>query len=185
MSQRRGFRSVFSLIHNRLSNIIRYNNTPTIHKESVAEHSYFVALYSMMLADRLKSIDKVKIMQMALIHDVEEIISGDFPYKLKVDNKEFSDALEKINLISISSIFKDYEEYIVLWKELKEQITIESKVVKIADEISALIYATSEVNLGNSFMVPMCIEMKSNLAAISDDKMFEFITEEFDANSYI
>ncbi len=37
----------------RLSNIQRYNTTPRISDESVAEHSYFVALTSLVLCDHL------------------------------------------------------------------------------------------------------------------------------------
>ena len=47
------------------------------HVESVADHSYSMAMMSMILSD-LQGIDTSKIMKMALLHDLVESITGDF-----------------------------------------------------------------------------------------------------------
>ena len=46
--------------------------------ESVAEHSWAVALLSMMLVDRLAApVDREKVLRIALIHDLPESVTGD------------------------------------------------------------------------------------------------------------
>ena len=140
-------------LNRRLSNIYRFCNVPRIKDESVAEHSYFVTLYSMVIADIVGNVDKTKIMKMSLLHDSEESISGDFPHPTKERFPTFNEALEEINLFLIKEIFKDNQEYIELWKESRNEDTEEARIVKLADRLSVLVYTNEESELGNSHMM--------------------------------
>ena len=143
--------TLFSKVNRRLSNIERFNNTPRIHKESVAEHSYFVSFYVMVLSEMIPDIDVEKSIKLALLHDIEEIISGDLPHTVKLKYPEFNDTLEKMNLLIVKEIFND-NKYIDLWKEVRLLNTKESKLVHLADMISVLLYTRDEIKMGNEFM---------------------------------
>ena len=55
--------------------------------ESVADHSYGVALIAMILADRAKArgmaVDVERVLRMALLHDLTEARTGDLPHTVK------------------------------------------------------------------------------------------------------
>ena len=143
---------IFSIVNRRLSNITRFNNTPRICKETVAEHSYFVAFCVMLLSDFLENVNLEKALKLALIHDVEEAISGDLPHDVKMKYPSFNVALEEMNLSIAHEIFGDQIQYIDLWEETRDTKTIEAKLVKFADMFSVLMYCNNEINMGNSYM---------------------------------
>lgn len=144
--------------HNRLSCIIRYNNTPTLSGESVAEHSYYVAFLTMLVGDYLMNkgvvgLDKEKMMKMALVHDLEEIISGDIIKVLK--SGEFKEVLQKLNVKSMRYLTGTMEEegeaYYALWMEAKEKKTTEARIVDFVDMVTCAIYCVKEIHLGNKY----------------------------------
>ena len=73
----------------KMSNLYRYNNRTRLKNESIAEHSFYVALTALRLCEVLEIEDslKLKILEMAIIHDVGETNSIDAPYTLKRDYK--------------------------------------------------------------------------------------------------
>jgi len=144
----------------RLSCIIRYNNTPKVVGESVAEHSYYVALMTMLISDYLETrhnvkVDKLKLMKMALLHDVEEIVSGDIIKVLKGGG--FGAELEKMNERSMQHIItvlnsEHGEKYYALWHEAKiKEGSTESMLVDFADWLAVISYSIKEVHLGNEY----------------------------------
>ena len=131
-----------------ISNLVRYNTRWRIKDETVAEHSYFVVLIAMMISWKLRmehdvDTDTGKILQMAVIHDLPECEVSDIPYGAK-DAMGIRDALRKFE----HQFFKS-GRYLDLYKELEEQRTLESRIVKFADTVSVMMYAQREVSLGN------------------------------------
>ena len=143
---------------NRLSCIIRFNNTPKIVGESVAEHSYYVTFLSMLLADFIEENSKVAIdrdvmYKMAIIHDMEEIISGDIIKVLK--HGGLKEELEKMNHRSMEFLTdvlgRKGKEYLRIWETLKDKGTIESKIIDLADWLSIIVYSVREIHMGNKY----------------------------------
>jgi len=144
---------------NRLSCIIRYNNTPKVNGESVAEHSFYVAMMAMLVSDYLTATTTLKInhanvMRMALLHDVEEIISGDIIKVLKSGG--FKEELEKMNQRSMEYITEQLpygigDDYMALWHENKMEKTIEAQLVDFCDWLAVIVYSIKEVHLGNEY----------------------------------
>jgi putative hydrolase of HD superfamily len=105
--------------------------------ESVADHTFLTALMAMVLAD-LKGFDTEKIVRMALLHDLEEIIIGDLTPrdKEKISAKELKrmkeDAMKKI-VLSIPKKLRP--KYLKLMKEHKKY---KSKEAKLLNEIENL-----------------------------------------------
>jgi len=144
--------------HNRLSCILRYNNTPKLLSESVAEHSYYVTFLAMIIGDYLSDkgveLDKLKLLKMSIVHDMEEIISGDIIKILKVG--EFKIALDKLSQKSMHYLCdilgeQRAEEYYALWEEVKVRKSLEARIVDMADLLSCLIYSVKELHCGNRY----------------------------------
>ncbi len=109
--------------------------------ESVAEHSYRTALIAMLIADE-KKLDSEKLIKMALLHDLEEAITGDMPTlkKVKYDKEKLlKENLRKMNdaLSSLSNNIR--KEYIGLWLESEKCETKYSKLLKQIDYIEMMI----------------------------------------------
>jgi putative hydrolase of HD superfamily len=147
----------------RLSDITRFNITPRINNESVAEHCYYVAFYAMIFARFVPEVDVLKVLKMSLLHDVEEVISSDFPHSTKMKYPEFTQALESMNLTIASEILQNDQEYISLWEESRNLDTEESRLVFLCDKVSVLLYARDETNLGNKFMSELLKGQKESI----------------------
>ena len=141
-------------IYWRLQNIVRFNSMPRIHTETVAEHTYSVAFLVLLVAEKLKednaTIDVLKALKMSLLHDVEEIYSGDIVSYLKQD-KKFNDALNVLLDKASDIILEGDIKHKELWKEFREGKIFEAKIVQFCDKISTLIYLEEEMRFGNSY----------------------------------
>jgi len=142
--------------HTRLSCIMRFNNTPRIASENVAEHSYYVAFLAMLIGDYLENrgikLNKLRLLQMALLHDIEETVSGDIlaPIKQGMFRKE----LEKENTKNITLLTVGLENgkiYSNLWHEVADEKTLEAKIIKLVDRMACIIYCIREIHLGNKY----------------------------------
>ena len=69
----------------KLKNIVRYNTHPKLTKESVAEHSFYVALIALKICDKLNVSDDIKLLSIekSLLHDLPEIKMNDITYDAK------------------------------------------------------------------------------------------------------
>ena len=133
----------------RLKSYNRYNNKPRIQNENVLEHISTVTLISMLLSEKFKNVDKHRILQLALIHDIGELFIGEVPKTIKDRFPELKSILEKCEFESLSEFFPNYDFLVREWVEGK---STESKIVKLADKISVLLYSSRESKLGNSLM---------------------------------
>ena len=94
--------NIFEHISSRaLAHVMRFNSRPQHFQESVAEHSFFTAYIASILCDLLKKegmeINQEKVLTMALIHDSEEIFSGDILGPFKHRSPELTKAIKLVN----------------------------------------------------------------------------------------
>lgn len=135
-----------------LSSLIRYNNKLHIHDENVAEHSFYVALYTMELCNKLNIKDKYKLyaIQKALIHDVHEVEVSDIPHNVKA---AFPKLLKVCNIAEEDFNLKTFPDFIEeenrLIEENKSIHSFLNEIVNLADVISVLQYASLEVQFNN------------------------------------
>ena len=75
------FRSLLNALHlaERLKNITRHCDTSGGRRESVAEHSWRLALLAYWMHDDFPELDIQKVIRMCLIHDLGEAFTGDIP----------------------------------------------------------------------------------------------------------
>ncbi len=116
----------------------RHSWTSSGKQESVAEHSWRLAVMAMLCADEYPNVDINKVIKMCLIHDFGEVITGDIPAFLKSQNDEIEEELAIEKLISILPS-NTRDEIKLLFLEMKEMRTDEAKLYKALDNIEAVI----------------------------------------------
>ena len=153
----------------RLRFTTRYNTFPVQNRESVAEHSYYVALYAMFICDWTLShvrhlpsggteaaIDKGAALEKALMHDLEEAKTGDFPRHFKHSTTELRKHLSVAALAGMHQLIDTLTEngayhatLEMRWSHAKDPATREGRVVEFADFLSVLSYFLYEFRAGN------------------------------------
>lgn len=116
----------------------RHNWTTSKRQESVAEHSWRLAVMAMLMEEDFPELDMNKVVKMCLIHDWGEAITGDIPAFSKTGEDESVEEEAISSLLGrlgepLSSSFKD------LFEEMKECSTKEAKLCKALDKIETLI----------------------------------------------
>lgn len=118
--------------------------------ESVADHSYGVAVVSMLLADELMArgvdLDVERILRIALMHDWAEARVGDMPRTAtEYFGAETRRCAERAAFDDIVSNFGDEQKklYSELHEDYERRTSIEARLVKAADVIDLLLQTLS------------------------------------------
>lgn len=124
----------------------RFKSSDNCVGDSVAEHSWRVALLSVVLAKELDiQVNVSRSVRLALAHDLAESITDDIDARLiekkvhsqkEKDEKEFA-AMEKIENMLPEKIGREMKE---LWHEYFLGKTEEAKFVKTVDKIEAIMH---------------------------------------------
>jgi len=148
------------LLNRNLAHVTRFNNRPQHFPESVAEHSFYVSYFTLLLTKLLEKqkvkIDGKKALQIAIIHDAEEGFSGDILNPFKHYNEKVYQAIKEVNREMVGETFIDLptdlsSELVELWHEETNTKTLEAQVVKVADKLSLLSKCFEEIKAGNNY----------------------------------
>lgn len=116
----------------------RHSWTSSGRQESVAEHSWRLAVMAMLCADEYPELDINKVIKMCLIHDFGEAITGDIPAFLKTEQNELDEDDAVIKLLS--TLPDDMQgELRALFDEMNAKQTPEAKLFKALDNLEALV----------------------------------------------
>ena len=136
----------------KLMNVKRCGTFRTINSQSVAEHSYYVALLSFDIANYIESnyeedwkIDKSVLLLKALLHDVEEGITGDIPHPMKNTFPFLKEGLDEGKRKILSEYFPSFASGFAM--EAKKGK--EGEIVEIADYVELYHYCVEEKLSGN------------------------------------
>lgn len=124
----------------RLKTMTRHCYTEPDRKESVADHSWRIALMAMLLTGEgdLRDVDMDKVIRMCLIHDLGEAFTGDVPTFMKSDGDEKKE--EQLYLEWVETFPQaQRDEWLGLLKEMSELETPEARTYKALDKLEALI----------------------------------------------
>ena len=106
--------------------------------ESVAEHSWRLGLFAMLVANEFPEADMDKVIRMCLIHDLGEAFTGDIPSFEKTQ----SDEAKEENVLDewVASFPEpDRSQWQALYEEMNALETTEAKIYKALDKMEALI----------------------------------------------
>ena len=116
----------------------RHCDTSSGRRESVAEHSWRVALMAMLMEDEFPDLDIDKVIRMCLIHDLGEAFTGDIPAFLK--KSEDGEKEEAILERWVGDFPAPYNaEWLALLQEMDALETGEAKLYKALDNLEAVI----------------------------------------------
>lgn len=130
-----------------LKDVIRYNCRKHLKDESVAEHSFYVALLALMICEQKHIEDNDIIRQVlikALLHDMPEIELNDITHNVK----------ERLHLTEFLKKFEDeyYAEKFPTYSDLmaNDDDNIVNRIVLFADALSVKQFCLNELSLGNN-----------------------------------
>jgi len=107
--------------------------------ESVADHTFRTSILCMVYSD-LEGLDELKLLRMALIHDLPEAIIGDLtPSRKTARSKEEENAA--VNQILSLLPKKQREKYMTDWNEYREGKTREAKAVRQLEKLEMALQA--------------------------------------------
>ena len=133
-------RALLDVLHvaERLKDELRHCDTSKGRRESVAEHSWRIALMALFMQDEFPELDMNKVIRMCLIHDLGECFTGDIPtfLKSKEDEKKEDEALAAW----VRSLPEPYcTELADLYAEMNALHTGEARLYKTLDKLEAVI----------------------------------------------
>ena len=121
-------------------------------QQYLAEHSYFVAIYAQQVARLIQYEDLYEVVWFALLHDIDETITGDIPGPIK------RAAFDKTKA---RSVMQD-----VMIDKFGADITTDASftndevraIVSVADSIEEICYLMEEMSMGNKDWIKPVID---------------------------
>lgn len=169
----------------RLKDTFRYSAQPVISRENVAEHSFWTAMIGISIAYEVNEKVVGRVALKAIVHDIEECMTGDLVRDMKYANPDTREAIAKVEREFIGKLLYPMEatgEKILLEWQYSKDNTVAGQIVKLSDTLSVIQYCTKEMELGNTNLVEIkntCSSLISNMELISslDDIAFHALEE--------
>ena len=116
----------------------RHSDTSTGRRESVAEHSWRLCFFAMLMEDAFPEADMDRVIRMCVVHDLGEAFTGDIPTfeKTEAHQKEEAAAFDAF-VARLPVPFRDSMRELLAEMEAKE--TLEAKIYKALDKLEAII----------------------------------------------
>lgn len=148
--------------------------------ESVADHSYSMAIMGMIISD-MENHNSEKIIKMILLHDLAESEIGDYtPGEISLEKKKEleNNAFLKIMKSLPINLNSQYEK---LWKDYQDNNSPESKIVHQIDRLEMVLQAKIYLNEGHSKekLAPFFESAKKEIVHPKLKELFTKIVDEF------
>lgn len=133
-------RRLIELMHlaERLKDTPRHSWTSQGRRESVAEHSWRLALMAVFMKDDFPEADWEKVLTMAILHDMGECFTGDIPAFVKTDQDRKTE-YERL-CAWCASLPEPYDSRTAaLFQEMEALESLESRIVKALDKMEVLV----------------------------------------------
>lgn len=114
--------------------------------ESVAEHSFRVGVLAMVLADEL-GVDKEKLIKMAILHDLGELVTGDTVVVnprgdvIDIEKNTEKEREEKEGIREVFNKISEGDTYAAIFEEMIDIATPESRVFWQLDKLEMALQA--------------------------------------------
>lgn len=142
----------FNTIIEKLSGVQRFSSQFLIKKENVLEHTAQVAMICHYIGSELNAegyqVNMGELLSKALLHDIEESVTGDVIRPVKYSSDEMYSLFKKQeNVIAhnlIKSVYNDDKDVYLTWYHAKDGE--EGAIVAFADTMCAMYKIRSEIN---------------------------------------
>jgi 5'-deoxynucleotidase YfbR-like HD superfamily hydrolase len=175
-----------------LAELTRLKSTPRIgwllrgvrDVESVAAHSFGVAVIAMLLADRARArgveVNVERLLRMALLHDLTETRTGDLPSTIKryFGKAEIKAADEAIAKEIFTELGDFRESYLELFLDYEHRVSVESRLVKAADKLDLLVQSREYEKGGARSLQEFWDTADSDFEGLGIDDLISDLVEE-------
>jgi putative hydrolase of HD superfamily len=111
----------------------------TPHAESIAEHSFGVAALALLVGDQHPTLDRGRLLAIALLHDMAEALVGDLPASAsRLFGKVAKHEAERKAMLELFGGLAEGEGYLALWEEYSRAASPEARLVKALDRLEML-----------------------------------------------
>lgn len=161
----------------RLAHADRYSTYHVNRDENVAEHTAFVSLYCMLIGKSLEKhdvgINWEKLLQSALLHDIDEALTGDFLRSVKYKTPGLKKLLDDAAASAVESMENELEVESLFrtWKECKDQ-SLEGSILQVADFLGVASYVIGEYYSGNRHLMHVFNELGELLEELKDELVY-------------
>lgn len=172
----------------RMKYIERWSLMRNTTRENILEHSAQVAHLAHGIATVANEIFGMKlsvdkITTLALFHETSEVITGDLPTPIKYHNNKITEAYKSIEALANEKLVSTLPiEMQPVYREVTtvDKDSVEGKIVKYADRLSAYIKCIEELNSGNNEFKNAASSVKAKLDNDSNDfPPLEYFIENF------
>jgi len=152
----------------RLKDTFRYSAQSVIVRESVAEHSFWVAMIGATIAWEVEPNSAADVALKGIFHDIEECMTGDLVRDMKYATEEFRDVVKQLERQFLSGLESGLglvgHHMFSTWETAKQWRT--GEIVALADALSVMAYCVQERELGNTKLY----EIHDNVVQLIHDK---------------
>ena len=163
----------------KLKCVTRHCDTSTGRRESVAEHSWRIALMTMLLKPEFPEADMDKVTRMCLIHDLGEAFTGDIP---TFDKSQDHEAAEKkaYDTWVRSLPGQTRDEFVELLAEMEALESLEAKIYKALDKLEAVIQH-NESDIGSWLPLEYDLQLRYGAENVTFSPYMQELKAEIDA----
>ena len=167
------------------SRVLRYAGLHLVESETLTDHTCEISLLCLILYKDIKKsfpsvqLDLGKLLERALVHDLEETITNDIPRPVKYYLPQMKDLMDKVSENYMDIISKQIGvDLSTEWKVCKDK-SLEGYIIKVSDMILVARKACREIALkSNLEMVSVLKEVIHYMNDLSDQ--FEKVIAEID-----
>lgn len=116
--------------------------------ESVADHTFRASILCMVYSD-LEDLDELRLLRMALMHDLPEAITGDLTPSRKIAGSKEKENAAMNHMLSLIPR-RQREKYIKAWREYQEGKTREAKAVRQLEKLEMALQAKEYEEAGSA-----------------------------------
>ncbi len=109
--------------------------------ESVAEHSFAVAMLALFIADRFPELDRLRLLELALLHDFGEIHAGDITPQDAVPRDE-KIARERESFTQVLRRLPSRDYFLSLFEEYEAANTREAQLIRQLEKLEMALQAS-------------------------------------------
>ena len=118
--------------------------------ESVADHTFGVALLALLLGDAAPGVDRGRLLALALLHDLAEALLGDIPAAARRHlGAAAKHGAERGAMAEILDGLPGRDEHLALWEEYAAGQSREARLVKGLDRLEMLAQALAYERAGS------------------------------------
>lgn len=169
----------------------RFSACRVTRQESVAEHSFYTAFFALFIAkwyemsdEYTHHVDVELVLTRALLHDAEESRTGDILRMFKHRDKTVADAINGAASEEAETFFDRLlpdgplssvasSTYFEIWQTSKDD-SIEGRIVKFSDFLSALSYILQELDATNRVLLNHLTDFCVYVDSFNDER-YDFI----------